>query len=361
MSRHPRCLMRSPASAGLVLAMIGHLASVSPLAAAPPGAFKAGGWTGAAHPSDRGKPFEYCSATATNSKEIALTLALDRNYRWRLSFSNPLWNFNDGSGIQIVLRADKAQIFRGAAAAASPTTLEFRPEEPFNLFASLWSAGSLDVVAGGFGFDFELLGISDALNAVTQCVWQRLGRAARAPARSAARTSEAARQEARAVAAMVIGYARFSDAGEPSVSAIQGEARAEWKTGLVTSSVEIVEGDQPALDAFTTAVIERDMRNCRGAVHLVKAAETINSTALGRMFTSCLAPDAPVFVYQVAVPRPLGGYYLFASRAAAAIVSGAMQRRVGEVDARLREVVMTAIQQAEARRARAQAGQPADQ
>jgi hypothetical protein len=319
---------------------------------APADTIRSGGWSGGRYPNERSKPFQYCGASAKNSSDITMNLSLDRDYRWRLAFSHPHWEFVGGSPISMTLGLGGGrQGLVGVATVANPSTLDFQPEDPLALFPSLWTASQLKVVSGGFRFEFELLGASDVLTALTQCVWRQLGRSPRArPANPPADVPGAIRDEAKGVAEMLIAYARFTNPNDRSPPALQSGARsaAAWQVGLVTSTIDIVPaGRTPQPDGVTVEVIDTDARNCRGGFFFAKSSQVKDSVSLGRVFTSCQSAEASALSYYVVAPRAKGGFYLFSSRVDVPIIGAAMQQRVSDVDARIRDVLLTAIRQAE--------------
>ena len=327
---------------------------------APAETIRSGGWSGGRYPNERSKPFQYCGASAKNSTDITMNLSLDRDYRWRLAFSHPHWEFVGGSPISMTLGLSGGkQGFAGVATVANPSTLDFQAEDPLALFASLWTASQLKVVSGGFRFEFELLGASDVLTALTQCVWRQLGRSPRArPANPSTNVPGAIRDEAKSVAEMLIAYARFTNPNDRSPPNLQVGARsaAAWQIGLVTSAIDIIPaGRTPQPDGAMVDVIDTDARNCRGGFFFAKSSQVKDSVSLGRMFTSCQSAEASALSYYVVAPRAKGGFYLLSSRVEVPVIGAAMQQRVSDIDARMRDVVLTAIRQAEEEQAKAAA------
>jgi len=331
------------------LVIAGCLASlmVNGATAAATKPFRIANWSGAAYSGDQTRQFERCAASFTNAGGIVISYAVDRDYRWHLSFSNPTWNFIEGYSWNSSLKLGDGSVLRSRAVVVGSSNLEIRTEDGLSLFAALWTASQLQVTAGGLTFEFELISSNEVLSALAQCVLRQTGVAPRQnTARLAGRIDPAARDEAKAFATEILSYARIADVQmlPPSAAPAEGQAAAAWKTQLVTSTVDVVEAANIGrVDAMPMRIVEGDLRKCRGGFFFTSAMQEIDQLKVARTFTSCQTPESTIFVYYIAIARPKGGFYLLSSRSLGGGFGSVAQQQTELVDAKLRAVLMTAV------------------
>src|SRR6188768_4416785 len=111
-----------------------------------------GGWTGGPVFSG-GKQAQSCAASATNAQGISVTYSVDRDYRWRLSFSNSTWSFSQGYALNVLLRLGDRTTVPARARVGANQQLDVETEDELQLFAILWGADKLQVTAGGLRFE----------------------------------------------------------------------------------------------------------------------------------------------------------------------------------------------------------------
>lgn len=316
-------------------------------------------WSGGSYFNDRSKRFDHCSASATNSGEIAISYSIDRQYRWSLTFSHPAWNFSNGLSLNLVLKSGERDGMRGHAVAVESRVLQVQVEDNISLFAMLRIGGQLRVTAGGLTFEFPLADSDDVLSALTQCAMRHLGIAKSpkskrsAPERSARPplvADPASHDETLALANDVIGYARIPDARILAADEVPADLRgaAVWKAGLITSSVSVVRSNNAdRVDEVAVQLVERDARKCQGGFFFVLELDAIDRAPVARVFTSCKMFEAVTSVYHLAVPRRQGGAYLVSATGRGSGFAGAIQRQAEQVDAKVRAVITVALKQLE--------------
>src|SRR5206468_2198012 len=108
--------------------------------------------------------------TFTGGSGITISYAVDRDYGWHLSFSNPTWSFIEGYSWNSSLKLGDGSVLRSRAVVVGSNNLEIKTEDSLSLFAALWTATQLQVTAGGLTFSFELISSSEVLSALAQCV-----------------------------------------------------------------------------------------------------------------------------------------------------------------------------------------------
>src|SRR5262245_53371561 len=68
--------------------------------------FRLAGWSGGAVVNEQTKRFAHCSASLSNPTGTSISYALNGQYGWALSFSNPAWRFSPGFSLTAALRID---------------------------------------------------------------------------------------------------------------------------------------------------------------------------------------------------------------------------------------------------------------
>jgi hypothetical protein len=222
-------------------------------------------------------------------------------------------------------------------------TLEVQTDDYLSLFAALWTASHLQVTAGGLKFEFELISSGEVLSTLLQCVLRQTGFARRAStAWLGTRSGPNARDEAKAIAVEMLAYARVADFQFLTSTAEQ--TATAWKTGLVTSGVDILEpSGAKTVDDLPTKLLEVELRKCRSGFFFAWAMEEIDQSKMARSFATCQTPDGTTFVYYSAAPRPKSGFYLLSSRTSGSGFGGVVQQQLEQMDARLRSSLMLAV------------------
>jgi hypothetical protein len=308
------------------------------------GGIRIGAWSGGPVHTGSKKQFEYCTASAANGQGIVISYSIDRQYRWRLTFSNPAWSFSQGYALNMLLRLGDKNFVRARATVNADRSLDIQTEDPLALFAGLWSANRLQVTAGGLRFEFELAGGSDVLAALVDCIRQRPARAASKGSGASVTMNAAAQEEARSLAAQILSFARLRDAQ------IVPQAAGSWKAGVVTSALDVVRAQGPsAMRDVVMALIRDELGKCREGVFLAWALEQLDRAELGRTFVVCPGPEGTTFTYSMAAARSEGGYYVLRSSALGGGFAGVLQQSVEEMDAKLRPAFVVAIEKVDHR------------
>jgi hypothetical protein len=308
--------------------------------------FRVGSWAGG--PAFAGTPrhFEHCSGSANNAQGIAISYSVDRQYRWRLAFSNPTWSFSEGYSMSVLLRLDERGLIRGRATVTPDRMLEIHTEDDLALFAALWSANRLQITMGALRSEFELISSNEVLSALLQCAIRQLK-----PSRQKSVPSilfnidPTTREEVQALTNEVLALSGLGDAQKLAYSQ---QAAVSWKSGLVTSSLNVVDTKGiPRLADLPLYVLERDLRSCRGAGFFAWAIEQADQLEIARIFTVCGGEDATTFAYDAATPRAKGGYYLLRSVTVGSGFAGVLPQQLEAMDARLRAGLILSIRKLE--------------
>jgi hypothetical protein len=322
-------------------------------------------WSGGSYSKENSKQFDHCGASATSSGGNAISYSVNREYRWRLTFSNPAWNFTSGLSLNLLLAMGERDHIRGRAVAVEKQVLEVVVDDNISLFARLAMGGQMKVTAGGLAFEFQLADSDEVLTALAQCVMRSTGIAqntkskrpgAQRAAQPAPALDAAADEEARALAADLVGYAgitgaRMSSLGEGSA---EPRAAAVWKAGLVTGTVSVLgPNDVAKVEEMPDKLIDSEARKCPGGLFFLSELDAIDQSPVARVFTSCKAPEATTWSYYLAVPRPNGGLFLLSTMTKGSGFAGAVQRQAELVDAKVRATIMTSLRRLDQRGAAA--------
>ena len=322
-------------------------------------------WSGGSYSKENSKQFDHCGASATNAGGIAISYSVNREYRWRLTFSNPAWNFTSGLSLNLVLAMGERDHMRGRAVAVEKQALEVVVEDNISLFARLAMGGQMKVTAGGLAFEFQLADSDEVLTALAQCVMRSTGIAqntkskrpgAQRAAQPAPVADAAADDEAKALAADLVGYAGITGARMSSPGEGSAELRVAvvWKAGLVTGTVSVLgPGDAAKVEEMPDKLIDGEARKCPGGLFFVSELDAIDQSPVARVFTSCKAPEAITSIYYLAVPRPNGGVFLLSTMTRGSGFAGAVQRQAELVDAKVRAIITTSLRRLEQRGATA--------
>ena len=298
-----------------------------------------GNWSGG--PSFVGAPkqLENCAASATNAQGIAISYSVDRAYRWRLAFVNPEWTFSQGYSFNVLLRVGDKGAIRARAVVAAKHTLEIQTEDDLALFAALWSAGRIQVTAGGLRFEFELVSSSEVLSALLQCVMRQASPARKATQTAAMpfRVDPNTAEETREFLSEMLGFARIRDA--QILPAVAGADRSiiAWRRDLVTGTLAVIDGTGiPKAADMTLRLFGQDVRQCRNDFFFAWSVLDVDQVEVARSLTICVAPEATRFSYYTTTSRSKGGYYLMTITAVGGGFGGVLQGQLEEAEARLR-------------------------
>jgi hypothetical protein len=137
-------------------------------------------------------------------------------------------------------------------------------------------------------------------------------------------------------AASLQGFRVGSGQDAPTVS-----ADAFWVAGDIVGTLNILDSfkfDDPAIKA---GVIGSDAKSCKGKFVSGSLPEGNGEV---RMFTSCEGTDKKTLtVFYIAVPRPKGGIYLFATLESEAPGTGGSQEQLRTIDSNLRTAVFQVV------------------
>lgn len=296
--------------------------------------FRVANWTGGAYVNDRTKQFEYCSASFSSPAGVDVAYLVDRQLRWRLTFSNASWRFLEGYAVNTFLRLDERYLVQArSVVGADASVLDVQTEDPVSFFAALWSANRLQVVAGGLRFEIDLVSSTEVLSALALCVVRQTGIARRPNTGLGVRVNQISRDEANAVAKNIQSFSRLAGFELLQSSAQGGVA---WKAGPVTGAIEITDPKGVRdLSGVPIRIIETENRNCREGFFFVWAVREVDSSPIARAFTGCPSPEGTTFTYYSAVARQAGGFYILSSKTSGGGFGGVVQGQLREVATKL--------------------------
>src|SRR5262249_44796497 len=201
-------------------------------------------------------------------------------------------------------------------------SFEMQVRDPIALFERLRTGRSLRVQAGGLSLGLDLADSDDVMYALVRCVAQQL------PRKPAPRTSPAAparplqplppadvdaHSESQALIKDLLAQIGLSEYRLVAASEVPFAYRhdAAWKKGPLGGTVSLLPADRAASpENLANDIWLSGSQSCRDRFVLITASETVDQTALSRVFTLCRSPEGPITTYYLLVPRPDGGSYL---------------------------------------------------
>jgi len=305
---------------------------------APSQSIRVGAWSGGPSFNAQSKQFENCVARISNPQGISIIYTVDRQYRWRLSFSNPTWSFLDGYSLSLLLTFDQRTLVRHRAVVLGGQTLDIQSHDDLSLFVDLWSANRLKVTAGALNFDFELISSNEVLAALMQCAMRHANPARVKSATPVSfRIDSATRDEVRALANELLISSRVRDAQFLAGSGNSQDPAVAWKSGLITSTLDVIDPKEvSSFQQMPLRILDREGRTCRSGLFFAWELQDVDQTEMLRTFTACPSPEGAIVAYYAVVPRGKGGYYLLTSTASGSGFGGVVQQQLGAMDSRLR-------------------------
>ena len=337
---------------GAVLAMIvGAAASGgSAQAASVRNSLNVPNWSGGAYLNERTKAFERCAATKGGGEGTSISYSVDQEYRWNVSLSNPAWNFVKGATQVVNLKIGDANVSSATAIAVDKTVLELQSLDPITFFAWFRVARQLHIGIGGLLLEFSLDGGEEVLSALTQCVLRATNFSKIEKSRSAILdshdSSDAAKQkEALAIVSDIISYSHMPDSKVlPAAEEFFNlTPDATWKVGLVTNHLIIFDVPIP-IASVSEALVARSSRACQRGFFFISLPDKINKLEIERTFTSCQTTETTISSHFLVIPRSKSGYYILSVVSTGSSFLPVAHRAAAEYDARLRSIIMTAIQ-----------------
>jgi hypothetical protein len=307
-------------------------------------------WSGGAYLNERTKVFDRCAATKGSGEGTSISYSVDQEYHWNVSLSNPAWNFVKGA-IQVVnLKIGDENVSNATAIAVDKTVLELQTSDPITFFARFRVARQLRIGIGGLLLEFSLDGGEEVLSALTQCVLRATNFSKIEKARSAILDSHdasdvAKQKEASAIVADIISYSHLPDSKVlPAAEQFFNlTADATWKIGLITNHLIIFDVPIP-IASVSEALIARSSRACQRGFFFISQPDKINQLQIERTFTSCQATETTISSHFLVIPRSKSGYYILAVVSTGSSFLPIAHRAAADYEARLRSIVMTAIQ-----------------
>ncbi len=312
-------------------------------------AFRVSNWSGGAYFDDQTKAFDRCAAALSSAEGTSVSYSVDRDYRWRVTLSNPAWNFVKGSTQGVSLKIGDVDTMSATATALDKSTLNIETRDQLVFFARLRVARQLRIVMGGLLLGFSLDGGEETLSALTQCVLRSTRYSPNAKSISTIfedhKTNEARAKEAGAIVTKIIEYARV--AGSQVLPT--GEtfsflpADAAWKVGLVVAGLTILDMPLPK-ERVAEAAVAHTLKDCRGGFFFNSQADELNKVPVERVFVSCQTIDTTTSGFSLIVPRPQAGSYVLTVVSTGSAFVGVAHKAASEYEAKLRSITILAIQ-----------------
>jgi hypothetical protein len=318
---------------------------------AAPNMLRIGSWLGGPSFKNQSKDFEKCTAQSPNPEGIVISYSVDSQFRWRLAFSNPAWNFSDGYALSLLLRLGEQKFVRGRATATGSRTFEVETGDELALFTDLWMATGLQVTAGGLRFRFELTNSNEVLSALLQCAARgaRFAQQSKTTSPLSVSVDPSIREEARSIAQEILAEGRTGEGlAYQRNPTKQANPTVTWKNGLIVSALDVIypAGVSGPLE-MPVRILERDIRRCRNGLFFAWSREEIDQVQIARAATICPGAEATTFAYYAAAPRSKGGYYLLASTMLGSGFAGVLQQQLEGIDARQRSLMVRAVNRIE--------------
>jgi hypothetical protein len=282
-------------------------------------------WSANAIFSDKSKQLEYCSASLNNSEGMTVTYSVDRQFAWKLSISNRVWDFAPGHTINVNVKIGEEEFQSQRAVVVDSKTLEIQVIDPIAFFSRLQMGLPLRVQAGALLLTFDLAESDEVLSALVHCVTQGLSRKPqpKGPSARAAKPLQIGpaadvelRAEARSLMKDVLAQARITGARFVNVNETPTGYRGDvaWRTDIITGTLSVFSDDsEVALGSLPSHLFQNLRSPCGESLFLVSAPDGIDQIPIARLFSSCRTLQGTISAYHLAVPRNAGGFYLLAT------------------------------------------------
>ena len=307
-------------------------------------------WSGGAYSNEQTKAFERCAGTKGSGEGTSISYSVDQEYHWKVSLSNPAWNFIKGATQVVNLKIGDSNVSSATAIAVDKTVLELQSLDPITFFAQFRVARQLRIGIGGLLLEFSLDGGEEVLSALTQCVLRATHFSKIEKSRSAILDSHdasdvAKKKEASAIVSDIISYSHVPDS--KILPAAEGfsdlTADATWKIGLVTGHLIVFDLPIP-IASVSEALIARSSRVCPRGFFFISRPDKINKLEIERTFTSCQTTETMISSHFLVIPRSKSGYYILAVVSTGSSFLPVAHRAAADYEARLRSIIMTALQ-----------------
>ena len=130
---------------------------------------KIGAWEIFSYRDDNTQHFAHCSTLVPYQSGISMMISLDKSFNWKMGFANTGWSLQVGAKYPITYWIDNGIQIPGEALVALPTMVVVPLINNIKLFDAFRRGRTLNVVAAGEQFKFDLTNSSRALKAVAEC------------------------------------------------------------------------------------------------------------------------------------------------------------------------------------------------
>jgi len=128
------------------------------------------GWQISVYTNDYSGGFSHCSAGMPYQNGIIMFLTINGQYRWAVSFYDPIWRLVIGGNYPVSMSIDGGPLILENAFAKNGQLATIDLPDSMPLFNAFRRGFQLRVNAAGQAFFFNLNGSNAALTALTQCV-----------------------------------------------------------------------------------------------------------------------------------------------------------------------------------------------
>lgn len=282
-------------------------------------------WQGGAYNDDNSRKFSHCAAWASYRSGITMLVAVDRQYGWRIGFTNPAWNLTLGRDIPLTISFDGAAPWAGVANVIDRQTAKVEMQTSSALINSFRQAYGMTIEAEGQTFRFALDGTSRLMVDLARCVTNSLAiergelpqtfvesTPTQPPAKPAAPTTavtpnpapantQAARLEfqiaATRIASNLLLQAKIPNARLLSTTEVpaglQGRG-AVWTSDVGMGTVDVLPASV-GKDVQQTAsyILLDDAGSCKGDFASSRASELVDNRVLVKATSMCTDSSGP--------------------------------------------------------------------
>jgi hypothetical protein len=311
--------------------------------------FQVANWFAGAYSFDGTRAFSHCAGSTRYNSGIFVIFSINRGYAWNMGFGNPQWRLTKGQQYDIAFSVDGSPPIVAKAEAAGTNSAFVPLADSAELFSQFRRGRMLQVAAANEVFSFNLDGTSALLPALLNCVRQETTPVGasnpfvaqpatkRAGPSRATPSREALQAEAAIIGANVLGAAGIRGFSLGSAEdAAKLKVDAVWTSDTLVGKIVIADGLRLDDPNIPSTLIGEDAKSCKGAFLSGSLPES-DGKAMLRIFTSCQMEKQNSTVYYLAVPRPKGGIYVFAT------ISNGSQEEVKEADSGLRNAVFKVV------------------
>lgn len=298
--------------------------------AGPYRSFQVGLWSGGAYTDERTGAFSHCSAGVAYDGGINLFVVNTDGHGWWLGFTSPYWSLTPSASLPIKLQFDERPATEGVATITEGQLLLVPLPQESHLMDTFRHSSKISVAVQELSFSLSLTVTAGVLSRLVGCVRSSVAVDSAAPAatpppptagptlpqipKSIVAPGPTELEEIKLATNFLLAAglpnARLIEADKPAALA---KFTAVWRSDDAAGAVRIIP-PSPDVTAIGIAsdLISVDPKLCKGNFAATRSSDPIAGGVVFRAALSCLEGEDDRTAQYLVVPRPHGGFVVFA-------------------------------------------------